>query len=61
MFEGYLELIEEGFFQPWFGQAGVLDEERDRDLPEWVVVQVDLGCVGAVYIFLRRDHSGRVE
>jgi len=58
MFERDLELVEEGIFQPPFGEAGVFNQQGDRDLAERMVVQVDLCGVCAVDVFLRRDHSG---
>ena len=61
MFEGNLELIIEGFLEISFGEPGMFDEEGDRNLTIGVIVQVDLCGVCGVDVFLRRDHSGRVE
>jgi hypothetical protein len=58
VFEGNLELVEEGVFEPAFGQACMFDEEGDRDLAERMIVQVNLCGIGAVDFLLRRDHCG---
>jgi len=58
VFERDLKLVEEGVFKPAFGQACIFDEERDRNLAERVIVQVDLRGIRAVDFVLRRDHSG---
>lgn len=61
VFERDLELIEKGFLEASFGKTGMLYEQRDRDLTERVIVQINLRSICTVDVFLGRDHIGRVE
>ena len=56
VFERDLELIEEGFFEPGFGQAGMFDQHWNGELAVRVVIEVDLYGVSSVDILLGRDH-----
>jgi len=59
VFERDLELIEEGFFEPGFGQAGVFDQQGNGDLAVRMVIEVDLYGICTVDILLGRDHFVR--
>jgi hypothetical protein len=60
MFERDPELVEKGILKAHLGEARMFDEQGDGNLAKGVMIQVDLCRIGAVDVFLRRDHSGRV-
>ena len=59
MLQGNLKLIEKGFFQSGFGQAGMFDQQGNRHLAIRMMIEVDLYGVSAINFMLRRNHSGR--